>query len=215
MESPRFDPEHPGPGPEVGSDNVWDRARREYLSGVAAATVCQRYGMSLRSFRLHARAGGWRRIDHPECGIAPEDGEFHPDDAISLADLADQAFLNLRRAIGAGRAGEAASWMRLFDKLADRARVEVLADLPDAPPPTPEPEPQRVQDPARLTFADDAQTSGDSNPVQDDPDSGPDALHLLHPVFFECSTGPAITKTDPAQTAHGPDPRQGLPTLGP
>jgi hypothetical protein len=209
MEHWRLDPENPGPGP----GSVWDRARREYLSGVTAATVCQRYSMSLRSFRLHARAGGWRRIDHPECGIAPEDGEFHPDDAVRLADLADQAFLNLRRAIGAGRAGEAASWMRLFDKLADRARVEVLADLPDAPPPASDL--HSVQDPARLTFTDDAETSGDSSPVHDDPNTGPEALHLLHPVFFECRTNPAAVGSTPDPTVHDVDPRPGPTTSGP
>lgn len=210
MDNARLDPEQPG---HDHHGNVWDRARREYLSGVTAATVCQRYGMSLRSFRLHARAGGWRRIDHPDCGIAPEDGEFHPDDAVSLAHLADQTFLNLRRAIGAGRAGEAASWMRLFDKLADRARVEVLADLPDAPPPAPDP--QSVQDPARLTFADDVENVSDSSSVQDDPDAGPQGLHLLHPVFFECSTDPAVTDTPPDSTVPDADPRPGPPTLGP
>jgi hypothetical protein len=210
MENGRHDPEHPGHDPH---GNVWDRARREYLSGVTAATVCQRYGMSLRSFRLHARAGGWRRIDHPECGIAPEDGEFHHDDAVSLADLADQAFLNLRRAIGAGRAGEAASWMRLFDKLADRARVEVLADLPDAPPPAPDP--HSVQDAARLTFADDVETSSDFSPVEDDPDAGPEALHLLHPVFFESTVQPAAAGDALDSTVPDADPRQEPLAQGP
>jgi len=111
--------------------SVWDLARLEYLSGVKASSICQRYGMSLSSFRAHARSGGWRRIDRPDCDAVPEDGEFHPDDNVSFADLADQTFLNIRRAIATGRAGEAASWMRLFDKLAERGRPEIMADLPD------------------------------------------------------------------------------------
>ena len=114
---------------------VWDHARREYLAGMTAASICQRYGMSLSLFRLHARVGGWRRIDQPTGDIAPEPGEYHPDDDVSFADLADQAFLNIRRALGAGRAAEAGGWMRLYDKLADRARSQVMADLPDLAPP--------------------------------------------------------------------------------
>lgn len=39
------------------SDNLWNLARREYLAGMTAASVCQRYGMSLSTFRLHARVG--------------------------------------------------------------------------------------------------------------------------------------------------------------
>ncbi|MES2861079.1 MAG: hypothetical protein V4701_06370, partial [Pseudomonadota bacterium] len=100
----------------------WDHARREYLAGVKATTICQRYGMSLSSFRMHARAGRWRRVDQPGCEVPPEFGEYHPDDQVSFAELADQAFLNIRRALGSGRAAEASTWMRVYDSLADRAR---------------------------------------------------------------------------------------------
>lgn len=115
--------------------DFWDHARREYLAGVKAATICQRYGMSLSSFRMHARVGGWRRMDQPTCEVPPEFGEYHPDDQVSFADLADQAFLNIRRALGSGRAAEASTWMRVYDRLADRARSDVMADLPDVKPP--------------------------------------------------------------------------------
>lgn len=123
------------------SGNMWDHARREYLSGMKATAVCQRYGMSLSSFRLHARAGGWRRMDRADCDVEPEAGEYHPDDPVSFTDLADQAFLNIRRALGRGRASEASTWMRVYDKLAERARAEVMADLPDVPPPVSNREP--------------------------------------------------------------------------
>ncbi|MBN8527819.1 MAG: hypothetical protein J0M36_01120 [Caulobacterales bacterium] len=128
------------------SDSLWDHARREYLAGMTAVSICQRYGVSLSSFRLHARVGGWRRIDQPASDIPPEAGEYHPDDDVSFADLAEEAFLNIRRALGAGRAAEASSWMRLYDKLADRARAQVMADLPDLAPPRLEsrPEPLRL-----------------------------------------------------------------------
>lgn len=134
----------------LGGD-MWDHARREYLSGVKATTICQRYGMSLSSFRLHARVGGWRRMDQPQCEAPPEFGEYHPDDEVSFADLAGQAFLNIRRAMGNGRAAEAATWMRVYDSLADRARAEVMAELPDVTPPRLE----APREPLRLTGADD------------------------------------------------------------
>jgi hypothetical protein len=190
MEHWRFDPETHRPG----EGDVWDHARREYLSGVTAMTLCQKYGMSLRSFRMRARVEKWRRIDRDDCDIPPERGEYHRDDDVSFADLADQTFLNIRRAIGSGRAAEAASWMRLFDKLADRARNEVMADLPDFP--MPDPEPDSVHERLLLTAIDAVETSIDSSSLQDDPESGSEALHLLHPVFSECET-PAEPEADP------------------
>jgi hypothetical protein len=205
MEHWRFDPETHRPG----EGNVWDHARREYLSGQTATAICQRYGMSLRSFRLRARHERWRRIDRDDCDIAPEDGEYHPDDDVGFADLADEVFLNIRRAVGARRASEAASWMRLFDKLADRARNEVMADLPDFPMPEPEPEPETVHEPLRLTAIEETNASSNSSVLQNDPESGSEALHLLHPVFPECKTpndpgdgpaaGSALSAADPLE----------------
>jgi len=191
MENWRFDPETRTPG----EGNVWDHARREYLSGVTAMTICQRYGMSLRSFRLRARVERWRRIDRDDCAYEPEADEYHPDDDVGFADLAEQVFLNIRRAIGSRRAAEAASWMRLFDKLAERGRSEVMADLPDFP--MPEPEPDSVHEPLRLTTIDETENSSDSSRLRGDPDSAYEALHLLHPVFSECKTPPDPT-ADPA-----------------
>lgn len=111
--------------------NMWDHARREYLAGVKATHICQRYGISLSSFRLHARVGGWRRMDQPACDALPEAGEYHRDDKVSFADLADEAFMNIRRALGMGRASEASTWLRVYDQLADRARADVMAALPE------------------------------------------------------------------------------------
>ena len=138
----------------LGGD-MWAHARREYLSGVKATTICQRYGMSLSSFRLHARVGRWRRMDQPQCEAPPEFGEYHPDDDVSFADLADQAFLNIRRALGNGRASEAATWMRVYDSLADRARAEVMAELPDVTPPRLE----APREPLKLTGSGDQEAS--------------------------------------------------------
>lgn len=160
--------------------NIWDHARREYLAGVKATHICQRYGMSLSSFRLHARAGGWRRMDQPISDVPPEAGEYHPDDDVSFADLADEAFLNIRRALGMGRASEAATWMRVYDKFADRARADVMAELPDLAPPRLE----SRREPLMLVAADDA-NANDLNAVPESPDVEAQPLDSLDPVFSE------------------------------
>jgi hypothetical protein len=172
----QFNPDDPA---DLGG-NVWDHARREYLAGVKATDICQRYGMSLSSFRLHARVGGWRRMDQPISDVPPEAGEYHPDDEVSFADLADQAFLNIRRALGMGRASEASTWMRVYDKLADRARADVMAELPDIAPPLLE----SHREPLRLAPVDEKNVRKCSV-VTDNPDLGSLGLDALHPVFSE------------------------------
>lgn len=160
----------------LGGD-MWDHARREYLAGVKAATICQRYGMSLSSFRLHARVGGWRRVDQPVCEVPPEFGEYHPDDNVSFADLADQAFLNIRRALGSGRAAEASTWMRVYERLADRARSEVMAELPDIKPPLLE----APREPLKLEAATDLNINENNNLVEP-ATADPQPLDSLHSV---------------------------------
>lgn len=168
---------------EGDGGTVWDHAQREYLSGVKATTICQRYGMSLSSFRLHARAGGWRRMDQPRSDVTPEAGEYHPDDDVSFADLADEAFLNIRRALGMGRASEASTWLRVYDKLADRARPEVMAELVDAAPPRLE----SNREPLKLSAAEDANLNELNGLAETDGD-GPEELDSLHPVFSESNS---------------------------
>jgi hypothetical protein len=168
----------------LGGD-MWDHARREYLAGVKATTICQRYGMSLSSFRAHARAGGWRRVDQPVCEVPPEFGEYHPDDAVSFADLADQAFLNIRRALGSGRAAEASTWMRVYDRLADRARSEVMAELPDIKPPLLE----SRREPLRLTAGEGGEAY-DIKALDNTPEPEPQIMDSLDPVSPESSHTP-------------------------
>ena len=160
--------------------DMWDQARREYLAGVKATSICQRYGMSLSSFRMHARVGGWRRMDQPTCEAPPEFGEYHPDDNVGFAELADQAFMNIRRALGSGRAAEALTWMRLYDTLADRARAEVMADLPDITPPLLE----SRHEPLKLVSADDADAL-EFNSLSEHPNNSLQELDSLHPVPSE------------------------------
>ena len=169
----------------LGGD-YWDHARREYLAGVKATTVCQRYGMSLSSFRQHARVGGWRRMDQPGCEAPPEFGEYHPDDTVSFADLADEAFLNIRRALGMGRASEASTWMRVYDSLADRARAEVMAVLPDRATPLLESRRESL----RLVAAEDTNIN-DLNTIRQTSEIAPQDLDSLHPVRPESNPSSA------------------------
>jgi len=160
--------------------NYWDHAKRDYLSGVKATHVCQKYGISLSSFRLHARVGKWRRIDQPISDVPPEAAEYHPDDDVSFADLANEAFLNIRRALGMGRASEASTWMRVYDKLCDRARAQVMADLPDIAPPLIE----SNREPLKLVAVGDKNVS-DLNTILEEDETGSQPLDSLHPVFSE------------------------------
>ena len=181
----------------LGGD-YWDHARREYLAGVKATTVCQRYGMSLSSFRQHARVGGWRRMDQPGCEAPPEFGEYHPDDNVSFADLAAEAFLNIRRALGMGRASEASTWMRVYDRLCDRARAQVMADLPDITPPLIE----SNREPLRLVSVEQGNVN-DLNVVGDGADSGPQGLDSLHPVFSESVSSSLLPAGEGGRAADG------------
>ena len=174
----------------LGGD-YWDHARREYLAGVKATTVCQRYGMSLSSFRQHARVGGWRRMDQPGCEAPPEFGEYHPDDTVSFADLAAEAFLNIRRALGMGRASEASTWMRVYDSLADRARSEVMAELPDVATPLLE----SIREPLRLVAAEDANIN-DLNVMPDVLEFAPQKLDSVHPVYSESTSVSSPSRSD-------------------
>jgi hypothetical protein len=187
----------------LGGD-YWDHARREYLAGVKATTICQRYGMSLSSFRLHARVGGWRRVDQPTCEVPPEFGEYHPDDTVSFADLAGQAFLNIRRALGSGRAAEASTWMRVYDRLADRARSEVMAELPDVKPPLLE----SRREPLRLGPDDDTLLNI-ANDLHGHSDSLSQHLDSLHPVGSESNPAPDVPGSEDARPVDGRASRAG------
>ncbi len=181
----------------LGGD-MWDHARREYLSGVKATTICQRYGMSLSSFRLHARVGGWRRMDQPQCEAPPEFGEYHPDDDVTFADLAAQAFLTIRRALGNGRAAEAATWMRVYDNLADRGRSEVMAVLPDIAPPLLE----ARKEPLKLTAAE-GENVNNCNVMSEALDTPSQDLDSLDSVSSECNSASLLPTGEGGREADG------------
>ena len=126
-------------GYRPASDTVWENARKEYLAGDTAETVCARYGMGLSTFRARASDEGWRRQDQNDPAPLPMDGPIDlpfetaqglPD----FAEMAAHALVRMGRAVQAGRAMEAARWVRLHAHLTRLAR--------EAEPPAPKPEPK-------------------------------------------------------------------------
>jgi len=108
------------------SDDVWARARADYLAGDTAETVCARHDLGLSTLRARAAAEGWRRSDQPD----PEPVDRPIDMAAEIetglpdyADMARHALVRLNRAVLGGRVAEAAGWMRLHARLLDLARA--------------------------------------------------------------------------------------------
>lgn len=104
---------------------TWDLARRDYLDGDPAELVCDRYGMSVSTLRDRARREKWRLCDQPEPDSASVPDEDPEGDApVDCAALAGDALVRVRRALRRGRAAEAASWMRLHDRLTARLEAQ-------------------------------------------------------------------------------------------
>jgi hypothetical protein len=126
------------------SDETWALARRDYEAGHTGEEVCARYDLRPGTLRARASVEGWRRIDAPD----PEPVDLYSGEALDLPDYEEMALVALirvNRALQAGRAAEAGSWMRLHEKLT------ALAALPDpdpepAPPPPPPPRPEDAPD---------------------------------------------------------------------
>lgn len=143
---------HPARAWNARSDATWEAIRQDYLSGVPARELCDRYEVALSTLRLKAKEGGWRRADQADSDLFPADADRWADDAGHDAgfdseeedwvDLAGRARFRLRRAIASGRAAEAASWLRVHDRLRALAAAEIVTV---EPPPEVEPEPE--QDP--------------------------------------------------------------------
>lgn len=120
-------------GYRVRSDATWDLARAAYLEGETAESVCFRFDLSLGAFRERARKGGWRRCDQPDRAPLPVTAEDDVDFDAGYAELADHALRQMRRAMARGRASAAATWMRLHDRLSQKAaEAEAEAARTDA-----------------------------------------------------------------------------------
>lgn len=117
------------------SKEAWQAAGEAYLEGDTAEEVSARYGMGVSTFRARARDEGWRREDQDD--PAPESIDLPFETAQGLPDFAEMAahaLVRMGRAVQAGRAMEAARWVRLHAHLTRLAR--------EAEPPAPKPEPK-------------------------------------------------------------------------
>jgi hypothetical protein len=147
---------HPVRAWNARSDATWEAIRQDYLSGVPARDLCDRYEVALSTLRLKAKEGGWRRADQADSDLFPADADRWADDETGdveaaaeeedWADLAERARFRLRRAIASGRAAEAASWLRVHDRLRALA-AEGTSPAPDIiPDPQPDPGPDPLED---------------------------------------------------------------------
>ena len=121
------------------SKEAWQAAGEAYLAGDTAEAVSARYGMGVSTFRARARDEGWRREDQDDPAPLPMDEPIDlpfetaqglPD----FAEMAAHALVRMGRAVQAGRAMEAARWVRLHAHLTRLAR--------EAEPPAAKPEPK-------------------------------------------------------------------------
>ncbi|MDO9609034.1 MAG: hypothetical protein Q7J26_10960 [Brevundimonas sp.] len=142
---PVRDPYDRGGGYRRASDEAWAAARDDYLAGETAETVSARYGMAISTFRQRARDKGWRRVDQVDPPYDPLDlNEAAADGPADYGRMADMALMRLNRAVEAGRAIEAARWMRLHLSLTALARD----GSPPPPPPAPKaPPPKDAKEP--------------------------------------------------------------------
>ena len=137
-------------GYAIRSGDVWDQARAVYLAGDSARTVCERYLIKRATFRDRAQREGWRRQDQPD----PDPVETHASDTQSFdmeaalagpapdpADMAARALIHARRAIDAGRASEAASWLRSHRQLTRMIAEAAQSERGQADQAPPEPDP--------------------------------------------------------------------------
>ncbi len=53
------------------SPETWERVRADYMSGVGAPVLGERYGVTVRSIRRRAAIEGWRRTDFAPSGLGP------------------------------------------------------------------------------------------------------------------------------------------------
>ena len=127
MFDPAFrDPEPAPPAARRRSAETWERVRADYLAGVSAPRLCERYDVGLSALRTRARDEGWRRTDAPDPAPepAPEDDEALLEPALAACELADLAWARLSAAIRRGRLKEALGWERLHRSLRKLAEAQ-------------------------------------------------------------------------------------------
>jgi len=155
--------------PSPRSPETWARIREAYLQGTAASTLCERFGVGLRTLRDRARQEGWRRSDQPEpdlvnLDLAQDDDEDEEDATpATAAELQAQAWRQVSRAIRRGRSAEARRWMALHAQFDALAKQERRACVPIPPPAE---FPQRLPDETFLAWADRLASERDRHAAQ-------------------------------------------------
>jgi hypothetical protein len=199
----------------------WAAARADYLAGGGAPEVCERHGLSLRTFRYRASKEGWRRADQPAPFTAPDtlepapaaqavqndplvipdaptgairDATEAPAPPLTASEMVDKAWAMLQAAMAAGRLIEARGWLRLYKELklhVPFAEMEARRGAPDTAQETP-----RETPPA-------PPASPDPEPEPPEPDPAADLARL--------ATQLAVVARQVEQAACGPDIAPPLP----
>jgi hypothetical protein len=112
-------------------------AKADYLAGGSGPEVCERHGLSLRTFRWRARKEGWRRADQPAPSLAPdpllgptpappsqheplvipEAPEAPSGTPLTTLEMVDKCWSMLQAAVAAGQLIQARGWLRLYREL--------------------------------------------------------------------------------------------------
>ncbi|WGM30934.1 hypothetical protein [Brevundimonas sp. NIBR11] len=134
---------------------AWAHAREDFLAGVSAAVVAERYGTTERSIRRRAAIEGWRRSDFLPGRMAPpppwmagpktKDEEIEIDPALAEVDEAETvsrfallfnpnprslrnfAFRHAAESAAVDRPQQAVAWMRLV-QLVNNADLRLESD---------------------------------------------------------------------------------------
>ncbi|MFN4296201.1 MAG: hypothetical protein ACK4FB_05125 [Brevundimonas sp.] len=128
----RYLPDSPPVFDAAKSRARWAAARADYLAGGSAPEVCERHGLSLRTFRHRAKIEGWRRADQPAPSLAPDPASASQDEPLVIPDaptgairdqplttleMVDKCWAMLQAAIAAGQLIQARGWLRLYREL--------------------------------------------------------------------------------------------------
>ncbi|MFN4295335.1 MAG: hypothetical protein ACK4FB_00710 [Brevundimonas sp.] len=138
----RYLPDSPPVFDAAKSRARWAAARADYLAGGSAPEVCERHGLSLRTFRHRAKIEGWRRADQPAPFIAPDPAptpepaldpaptsQNQPlvipdaptgairDQPLTTLEMVDKCWSHVQAAVAAGQLIQARGWLRLYREL--------------------------------------------------------------------------------------------------
>lgn len=94
----------------IRSEDVWNKARQDYLDGDPALAVCTRYDLGLSALRKRARQEGWRRADRPD-PLIEHDAPMQVRDA-DIDEMLDEALRRSLDLAADGRVEQAGRWLR-------------------------------------------------------------------------------------------------------